>query len=624
VESASANPAPFDTIPHLVWTCTPDGTCDYVNRHWTELTGLPLESARGRGWAQAVHPDDRQRYGAEFLKAAAAGTPFEHELRYLCAAGAYRWVLVRAAPLRDAGGNIVQWVGTCTDIDAKVQAERALRQSEERVRIATEAGHIGTWQWDIEADRVVWSALLYEMHGLSRAEFGGRVADFERIVHPDDLERVGRAIKETLEEGADYTLEFRARGPHGGYHWFWTRAMVIRDGAGRPLRMVGAITDITARKRAEEHLREVDRKKDEFLAMLAHELRNPLAPIRNGIELLRYAVPPEERLDRILAMLGRQTTHLTRLVDDLLDVSRITQNKITLKRETLRLGDLVLEVVNDVRADFDRGEIQLACALPPGEIWVDGDRTRLAQALGNLLHNAMKFSRPGGHAWVRLGVVQGRAELCVEDDGMGIEAGMMPVIFEPFAQAAQSAERTQGGLGLGLALVKGLVALHGGSVSAHSAGQGEGARFTIRLPIARVVEVNVEAPAVVAAGARRRVLIVEDNPDAADSMEMLISLWGHEVRLAPTGRRALDILEHWLPEIVLCDIGLPEMDGYGVCREIRRRAGTEGVILVALTGYGRDVDVQEARAAGFRLHLTKPVEPQKLRRIVQDLGEPGA
>jgi PAS domain S-box-containing protein len=531
-------------------------------------------------------------------------------------------MVVRASPVRDEGGSSVQWVGTCTDIDEKKQAEEALRRSEERVRLATEAGRIGTWEWDIVADRVVWSQQLFAMHGLSPADFRGHVADFESIVHPFEIERIRRAITTTLQEGTDYTLEFQARGPGGSYRWFWTRATVIRDPRGKPLRLIGATTDVTERKRDEETLREADRRKDQFLAMLAHELRNPLAPICNGIELLRALCPSDERVNRVIAMLGRQTTHMSRLVDDLLDVSRITKDKITLKRELLPLAEVVRDVLDDWQAKFDRSGVRLSRSIALGDAWVEGDRTRLAQALGNLLHNAVKFSHEGGHTWVRLEVVEGWAEIAVEDDGDGIAASVLPLVFEPFAQAAQTSERAQGGLGLGLALVKGLARLHDGTVVAESPGVGRGATFTMRLPLGPRASVEPKAGARLAGAGKRRVLIVEDNVDAAESLEVLVSLWGHEVRLAPTGRRALEIVERWTPEVVLCDIGLPEMNGYLVCRDLLRRPETKGAFLIALTGYGQEADVNEAMRAGFKLHLTKPVDLQRLARIIAELPEP--
>jgi PAS domain S-box-containing protein len=610
-----------DAIPQLLWTCTRDGDCDYVNRHWTELTGLPLEAARGIGWEQAIHPEDRARYRAEFRRAAALGSAFEHEFQYRSAAGNYRWMVARGSPVRDEAGCIVRWIGTCMDIDESRRAQEALRESEERVRIATEAGRIGTWDWDIEADRVVWSRQLFAMHGLSAQDFAGRACDCESIVHPADLERLRETVARTLQGGTDYTIEFRARGPEGSYRWFWTRAAVIRDARGRPLRLIGATSDVTERKRDEESLREADRKKDTFLAMLAHELRSPLAPICNGIHLLRSLCPSDQRIDRVVAMLGRQVTHLARLVDDLLDVSRITQGKITLRRGPLSLGELVREVVCDRQPDFDRHEVSLSCSVPGQEVWVDGDRTRLVQALGNLLHNAMKFSLPTGHAQVRLAAVDGWAELAVADDGVGIDPAVAPLIFEPFAQAAQTAERAQGGLGLGLALVKGLVALHGGSVGVTSSGLGRGATFTVRLPLQPPNPGQTPGCRAPTSTTVRRVLIVEDNPDAAESLEMIVSSWGHEVRVAPTGCHALELMSRWEPEVVLCDIGLPGMDGYQVGREILRRGGARGVYLVALTGYGQEADVREASRAGFKVHLTKPVDFERLASIIADRPE---
>jgi PAS domain S-box-containing protein len=417
--------------------------------------------------------------------------------------------------------------------------------------------------------------------------------------------------------------------PDGSRVVVTSNVMPLRDATGRCCGAINVFQDISDRKQAEQTLREADRRKDEFLAMLAHELRNPLGPIRNGAQLLRYLCPREERYDRAIGIIERQALHMSRLVEELLDVSLITRGKLTLRREQMDLARLVLEVVGDCQQEFERARVQLICEIPTGEVWIRGDRGRLAQALGHLLHNALRCSAVGGRTQVRLELGSGEAALSVQNDGTGYAASELPSLFEPFTPGvytgphaddggAAPAERPRAGVGLGLALVKGLVTLHGGSVAAESAGPDLGARVTMRLPLARCQVQPLAERAAGPGGARRRVLIIEDNRDAAQTLEMLVALWGHEVRTAVTGRDGLAIAEAWAPEVVLCDIGLPEMDGYAVCQALRRNRSTESAFMVALTGYGRAIDVERAMDAGFALHLTKPVEPQKLERLLSD------
>ncbi len=378
--------------------------------------------------------------------------------------------------------------------------------------------------------------------------------------------------------------------------------------------------DITEQVRTAQELREAGRKKDDFLAMLGHELRNPLAPIRNAVQILRQAGHDEPILEKARDMIERQVSHMTRLVDDLLDVSRISRGKILLHRERLDLTTLVRDTVEDHRRDLEGGGLTLDLGLPAKPLWVEGDATRLAQALENLLSNAGKFTDPGGRVRVELktGVGRESAEIVVQDTGIGIEPEMLENLFETFSQADRTPARSRGGLGLGLALVKGLMDLHGGEVEAVSEGLGRGSRFALRLPLAAAQEdPGEEAAPPARANGSRRVLIVEDNADAAESLQMLLELSGFEVTTAADGMSGLETTRRFHPDVVLCDIGLPGgLDGYGVARELRADSTLHSVRLIALTGYGQAEDQRRAYAEGFDLHLTKPVDPVLLKDLL--------
>ena len=376
------------------------------------------------------------------------------------------------------------------------------------------------------------------------------------------------------------------------------------------------------RQAALEALREADRRKDEFLAMLAHELRNPLAPIRNAVEILKQEDPAMRERARLL--IGRQVTHLARLVDDLLEVSRITQGKVTLQRKPVRLAD-VIEAAIDTAAPFIEAHGHaLETRLDGGDPWVEIDPVRMAQVIGNLLHNAAKFTPPGGR--IRLSTAQQAdgVEITVEDDGVGMGPEVLPTVFDLFSQGSQSLDRAQGGLGIGLSLVKGLVEMHGGKVTAHSEGAGKGSSFRVWLPASLVSErrAAMARPAQAAASSRRarRVLVVEDNTDAAVAMQMLLEGMGHAVTVVNDGADALRIAVETRPDVILLDIGLPGMDGYELARRLRDAPETHEAHLVAVTGYGQQKDRQRSADAGFDMHLVKPVDPAQLREVVGEVS----
>jgi signal transduction histidine kinase/PAS domain-containing protein len=371
-----------------------------------------------------------------------------------------------------------------------------------------------------------------------------------------------------------------------------------------------------ALREREQALREADRRKDEFLGMLSHELRNPLAPIRNSVYILRHAAPGGEPAERARAVIERQSEHLTRLVDDLLDVTRIARGKIELRRERLDLRRVVASTAEDFRAFIEGRGVALHASIPEEPLPVDGDATRLAQVVGNLLHNAAKFTGRGDEVTVVARSTEGMAEIRVRDTGAGIEPALLPRVFDTFVQGTQTLARTHGGLGLGLAMVRGLTEMHGGNVRAESAGLGKGADFVVRLPLATMERVQAPPPAAVQPCVKgRRVLVVDDNADGADALAQIVELLGHVAEVAYDGPSAVEKARARRPDVVLCDIGLPGMSGYEVA-EALRTAAADGTRLIALTGYAQPEDVRRATAAGFHAHLAKPCDPEAIERLL--------
>ncbi len=460
--------------------------------------------------------------------------------------------------------------------------------------------------------------------GWKSSEARGRpLREVFRIVNQDTRGPAENPAERALHEGtiiglANHTVLIARDGTERPID---DSAAPIRDETGEVFGAVLAFRDVTDRKRLENELQRrvrelavADRRKDEFLAMLAHELRNPLAPLRNSLHVLKLKGGDERTVDEVREVMSRQVGHLSRLVDDLLDVSRITQGKVTLKLERLDLARLVREAVADHRSEFEAARVELTVDAPETPVWVMGDATRLTQVVDNFLTNAVKFTNAGGRVSVTVVTEGNRTRLSVRDTGIGMEPEVLPTIFDVFAQADRSLDRSRGGMGLGLAIVKGLITLHGGTVTARSEGLGRGAEMVVELPLEQ------ELPALnprtggrgPAPAERRRVLIIEDNRDSADSLKLLLEVTGYEVAVAHSGTDGIRLADAWRPSAVVCDIGLPGLDGFAVARRLREAAGHAGTRLIAVTGYGRDEDVARARDAGFDDYLVKPADPEKL------------
>jgi PAS domain S-box-containing protein len=596
------------------------GQFDATQRWWEKITGQPPEQQQGEGWLERVHPDDRERARNAWTFSMETGAPYNVEYQILTRTGDVRCVLSRAVAVRGPDGGIQEWVGSLTDVTDQRRAEAAVRASEQKYRSLFESttdviligAADGTY---VDANEAAARMLGVPLERL----IGSHYSDF---IHPDWKE-IGEEVRRSIQETGHWEGEFPMRRADGTIVWADYRSRW--DGE----RLVGMARDITERKRTEEalresaeRLREADRRKDEFLAMLAHELRNPLAPIRNAAEVMRRIAPAEPRLLQVREMIDRQVTHMAHLVDDLLDVSRISRGKILLRGQRLDLNALVRATVEDHRSLLEGNGLRLELELPDGPVWMAGDPTRLSQMVGNLLQNSEKFTNPGGWVRVSLGVdrERGQAVLTVEDSGIGMEPEILGRLFEPFSQADGSLDRSRGGLGLGLALVKGLVDLHGGEVRAESGGKERGSTFTLRLPLDGAPEAPREEAVASGDGRPLRVLVVEDNRDAADSLRLLLELTGYQVEVAYTGIEALERAPRFHPEVALCDIGLPGgMDGYALARALRGREETAGIHLIAISGYGQEEDQRQARESGFDRHLTKPVDPPVLLKLLEEL-----
>jgi PAS domain S-box-containing protein len=603
-----------------------DGRWLRVNDQLCAIVGYTREELLRLTFADITHPEDiaANEARARALIAGDIGT-YSMEKRYIRRSGDTVWVGLTVSLMRDQVGAPDYCISVMVDITARKAAELAVIEREER--LATLANAMPQLVWIARPDGSLEyvNRRLCEYTGLSEADakIQGSWAD---VIHPEDEDQSMASWSRGTARGEPYALEHRLRGHDGVYRWFLVRAQPERDPRGRVVRWYGTCTDIDDAKRLEKHLlateaalREMDMRKDLFLATLSHELRNPLAPIRNAAQILCSPALPPQRLQWAQSVIQRQVKHMAWLLDDLLDVARITRGKLELKVTRVALTSIVDAAVEAARPLLDDKKHHLSVNLPAAAPILDADPLRLSQVLSNLLTNAAKYTDPGGHIEVS-GHVEGNiVRLTVKDDGIGIPAESLHRIFDMFSQVDGRSAHSDGGLGIGLSLVKGLVELHGGTTSAASAGIGRGSEFTVRLPLCGATADGGPAahsdPAQTAATGRR-VLIADDNRDAADSLAMLLEMDGHEVRVAHGGRAALALAQAFRPDVALLDIGMPDLSGYEVAETLRREPWGAGIHLVALTGWGQEGDRRRSQDAGFDRHLTKPIDPDALSAIL--------
>ncbi len=863
-----------DAMPQMVWSALPDGYHDYYNRQHYEFAGMPFDATIGDNWGSILHPDDLPRTRPAWEHSLATGEPYEIEYRLRHRSGEYHWVLARALPVRNGAGLIERWIGTCTDIHTQKVLRAQLQDAQLRLEGTLSAAEIGTWTWDIQADRVYADCNFARLFEISEQDAkGGPLKAYLAHIHPDDVQAVQANVADSLaahkpyqyqfrlclrdggirhihargkvdvdasgepawmpgvvidvtqqklaeearqrtefqfktitdsnvigvmqyrfdgrivkvndaflrmlgysradfeqnglswrdltppewddvdsrsldvlqssgsveafekeylrkdgsrlpvyigaanyqgnrEEGIAYILDiseirkaqsalkesevqfrtlaenipqlawmadsdgaifwynnrwfeytgttleemkgwgwekvhhpdfvdavkaryrsqiveqqvawedlFPLRSADGEYRWFLSRAVPIRDQQGKIVRWFGTNTDITIQREAEEALEVANRRKDEFLAMLAHELRNPLAPISTAANLLAVASPDNDTVRKYSEIIVRQVRHMTDLVDDLLDVSRVTRGLASIETSELDIKDVIHSAIEQSAPLIDSRHHAFTIRLAQEEVLVLGDRTRLVQVLTNLLNNAAKYTPIGGHIQLCMEVKAPCVCISVADEGIGMDAQLLPHVFDLFTQAERTPDRSQGGLGLGLALVRSIMTLHGGNVTAKSAGPGKGSTFILSLPL--LVKERRGAGRIAAAAAQEhpcplRILAVDDNVDAAQSLAALLEAQGHAVTVCENARSALEEAGRLHPDALILDIGLPDMDGYELSRRLHALPATRNALYIALTGYGQAHDRVLAKAAGFRHYFVKPVDMTALRRALAE------
>lgn len=501
---------------------------------------------------------------------------------------------------------------------AELQAQ-ALREKESRLRFVLEAARLGAWDLNITAGTLECSDMCKRIFGRPL----DRPFPYEELlsaIHPDDRGLAREAVAAALRNHSDYDVEYRVIWPNQTVHWILSRGQ-FENPAAEQLRMSGITLDVTMLKQAEADLREADRRKDEFLATLAHELRNPLAPIRNGLQVLRMSNELGAESAEIRELMERQANHLVHLVDDLMEVSRVSRGKVELRREVIALSVIVESALEMSKAIVDDAEHGLVINLPNEPVLLYGDQVRLSQVIANLLTNAAKYMDIGGRIELSAKLDAGEVEISVRDAGLGIPLDMLPRVFEIFTQMEHTRHHSQGGLGIGLALAKSLVEMHGGTIYATSAGLGKGSTFVVRLPEAASptdrarpsAEVEPPLPAC-------NVIILDDTRAALFVLEKLLKAMGQNVKATSSASTALEWAREELPDIIISDIGMPEVDGYEFARRVRAIPELRGTLLVALTGYGQQSDRKRAQEAGFDRHLVKPVSVDELHSLLATIG----
>jgi PAS domain S-box-containing protein len=614
------------SIGDAVISTDAEGRVTYLNGVAEALTGWTQAEAAGRPLPDVFHiVDEDSRQPGE--------NPALHALREGVVVGlANHTVLIArdgtewpiddsASPMLDESGAPVGVVLVFRNVtqrrrDDEVRARLAaiVESSQDAIISKTLDGVIRTWNVGAErlfgyrAEEAIGLPITLivpperldeEQEILARLSRGERIEHFETVRMAKD----GRRIDISLTVSPIRDAEGRIIGA----------SKVARD----------VTEDLAQRRRTVEVLEKADRRKDDFLALLAHELRNPLAPLRNGLQVMRLASGDAEVVARMRDIMDRQLSHLVRLVDDLLDVSRISRNKMELRRSRVLLADVVSSAVETAQPTLAAAGHELTVSLPPEPVHLDADLTRLAQVIGNLLHNSAKYTRRGGHVSITATRDGDQIVVAIQDDGVGIPAYALPNLFDMFSQVDRSIERSTGGLGIGLALVKGLVEMHGGTVEAESPGEGRGSTFTLRLPLLKdPAEPSAGQPVQESqdsTGSKQRILVVDDNRDSAASLALMLQFMGNEVRTAHDGVAAIELAEHFRPQVVLMDLGMPKLNGYEATRRIREQPWGMDMAVIALTGWGQEEDRARSKEAGCAGHLVKPVSPPDLEKLLAEL-----
>ncbi|MBP6311780.1 MAG: PAS domain S-box protein [Flavobacteriales bacterium] len=606
-----------DNIAQLAWIAEPNGDIHWYNKRWFDYSGTTPEEMDGWGWTKIHHPDHVERVTEKFKKHIQEERDWEDTFPIRGADGQYRWFLSRAFPVRDGQGVVQRWFGTNTDVTKEREARRLLQESEERMRLLAEnmsqMAYIASTDMKIQWVNKRW----LDYTGLDAQDMNN--GGWERAVHPEDLSKITATFAEAISSKRPWEHVFKLKNKEGEYRWFLSISVPIINEKGEIEKWFGTNTDITDRKAVEEELATIATNKDNFLATLAHELRGPLAPLKNGLQLMEMATDDPAVQENTRGMMVRQLDHMVRLVDDLMDLSRINTGKFKLNMDEVDISDVVATAMEASRPEIDRNGHTLSVDVSSEMLLVKGDRDRLVQVVSNLLNNAAKYTPEKGRISV---VVEHRANdvlIRVKDNGIGIAPEHINNVFDMFAQVdMQQKSRSGGGLGIGLNIVQRMMENHNGSVHAYSEGLGKGSEFTLRIPrmTDKIVPAAIPVNTVSEQGAKRRVLIVDDNEDAALSMSMILKKRGHTVNVAHDGQAAVAAGAEFKPELVIMDIGMPKMNGYEACAAMRNTNWGKNCLIFALSGWGQEEDRQKSKEAGFDRHVVKPIDRATLEWIV--------
>jgi PAS domain S-box-containing protein len=599
----------------------------FADASLAKIFSLSPELAQGGPLSQivdSIHPHDRERVAELVNRAVESGQYYEADYRVVQPDGTYRWITARGQVERDADGRAIRFPGVVIDITERKRAEeelaRVTAESERRKRLyetilSATPDFVYVFSLDYRIlyanDALVAMWGVGDPVGKTFLEIG--YEPWHAEMHCREIDQV-RATKAAIRGEVPFS------GTNGRKIYDYIFVPVFGPD-GEVEAVAGTTRDVTERKGMEEELRDADRRKDDFIALLAHELRNPLAPIRNGLQVLRLAEGDPATLADARRMMERQLTHMVRLIDDLLDVSRINRNKMELRRSRVALADVITSAVETAQPQIDYAEHELSLTLPSAPVYLDADMTRLAQVFSNLLTNSAKYTPRGGRIWLSAKRHGAQVEVSVQDNGIGIPSASLEAIFDMFSQVDRTVERNTGGLGIGLALVKGLVEMHGGTVTAMSEGEGQGSTFTVTLPVlVEQSEPALPADATPVRAPGRRILVVDDNKDGADSLAMMLRLMRNEVQTANDGVQALEQAERFRPEVVLMDIGMPKLNGLEATRRLREQPWGRDMRIIALTGWGHEGDRERSAEAGCDGHLVKPVDFSELEKLLSEVG----
>jgi PAS domain S-box-containing protein len=623
-----------DAAPAMLWVTEPDGSFSFLSRGWYEFTGQGIDQGLGAGWTAVIHPKERDAAKAAFLDANERKKEFSHEHRVLHVDGSYRWVIATGRPRFCATGEFLGFVGNFLDINDRKQTEHTLHETREMLSAVFDALPVGVAVVDLEGKLLLsnqemqqylptkllppqdddryqrWQAVHADGRPYARQDFpGSRALRGERVVPG---------------------IEARYKKDDGNDIWTQVAAVPLKDCHDLPKGQVSIVTNIDAFKRTEAALRLAEAKQrslfdevtksnknlSEFLAVLAHELRNPLAPILTGLEIMRMRADSMETVVNVRGIIERQVKQLSHLIDDLLDIARVTNGKVEIKKESVDLKSIVSNAVETSLPLIEKGGHAFGLKLHHAPLPVNVDAARIAQVIGNLLTNAAKYTPHGGKITLTVDQDGDEAIISVTDNGIGIPAESLESGFDMFSQVGRNMNHSQGGLGIGLSLVRQLVSLHGGTVAALSEGAGKGSSFVVRLPIdcahATFRPGAHASEAAAKAGKTFRILVTDDNVDAAMTLSSLLEMYGHDLRIAHDGEQALQIAEQFHPNIVFLDIGMPDMTGYEVAHRLRKIEGLDRSIIVAVSGWGAKDDLARSKEAGFDMHFTKPVAPARV------------